>query len=114
MNVCLGTDSLATVYKTRKDTIELSMFDEMRSFAGSHAGVSPEKILSMATVNGARALGMSGQVGEISVNAAADLIALPFNGNVSAACDAVVQHRGNVTASMINGQWCLTPEAVHL
>jgi cytosine/adenosine deaminase-related metal-dependent hydrolase len=108
VNVCLGTDSLATVYKTRKQSVELSMFDEMRAFASAHPRISPEKILQMATINGARALGMEGRVGEISADALADLIAIPFAGKPKDAHEATVHHRGDVTASMIDGEWAIS------
>jgi cytosine/adenosine deaminase-related metal-dependent hydrolase len=45
----LGTDSLAS-------TESLSMFDEMRFVAGRYPMLSPDAILAMVTVNGARAL----------------------------------------------------------
>jgi cytosine/adenosine deaminase-related metal-dependent hydrolase len=45
----LGTDSLAS-------TETISMFDEMSFAALSYPGLSPDTILAMATVNGARAL----------------------------------------------------------
>ncbi len=107
VNVCLGTDSLATVYKTPKQTVELNMFDEMRAFAAKHSRVSPEKILRMATVNGARALGMAGQTGEISERALADLIVIPFEGRIKDANEAAVHHKGDVMGSMIDGGWVM-------
>jgi aminodeoxyfutalosine deaminase len=109
VNVCLGTDSLATVYKTRKDTIELNQFDEMRDFAGKHPEVPAETILKMATLNGARALGKSGQTGEISPGALADLAVIPYHGDAADVYEAVLQHRGDVSASMIDGQWAFAP-----
>lgn len=112
VNICLGTDSLVTVYKTRKDLIELSMFEEMSNFASRHPEVAPERILQMTTLNGARALGMAGQIGELSPGAFADVIAIPFNGETSAAFEAVVRHRGHVSTALIHGQWCVTPESV--
>ena len=105
VNVCLGTDSLATVYKRRKETVELSLFDEMKQFAATHPGVAPEKILQMATVNGARALGLGGKIGELTGGAFADLISIPFNGNFSDVNEAVVQHSGPVASAMIAGEW---------
>jgi cytosine/adenosine deaminase-related metal-dependent hydrolase len=108
VNICLGTDSLATVYKTRKDTIELNMFDEMRDFAGKHPAVAAEAILKMATLNGARALGKSGQTGEISPGALADLTVIPYDGTTDV-YQAVLQHRCDVSASMIDGQWAFAP-----
>ena len=109
VNVCLGTDSLATVYKKRKQTVELNMFDELRTFAEVHSRVAPERILQMATINGARALGMAGQAGEISEKALADLIAIPFNGKIADANEAAVHHEGDVAASLIDGEWAIAP-----
>src|SRR5258708_1698469 len=105
VNVCLGTDSLASVCKTRRQTIELSMFEEMRTFATNHLAVSPRSILKMATLNSARALGLEGQVGELSVDAFADMITLPFAGRISSVHDAVLDHKGVVSGSMIGGRW---------
>jgi cytosine/adenosine deaminase-related metal-dependent hydrolase len=109
VNVCLGTDSLATVYKKPKQTVELNMFDELQAFAAKHPRVRPEKILQMATINGARGLGMVGQAGEISEKALADLIVIPFNGKIEEASEAAVHHKGNVLASMIDGDWAIKP-----
>lgn len=109
VNICLGTDSLATVYKTPKQAVELSMFDEMRAFASAHTEVSPEKILRMATMNGARALGLAGQAGELSEKALADIIAIPFKGKIKNAYEITINHRGDVTASLIDGEWAVAP-----
>jgi cytosine/adenosine deaminase-related metal-dependent hydrolase len=109
VNVCLGTDSLATVYKTPKQTVELNMFDEMQTFAASHPRVTPAKILQMATINGARALGMAGLAGEISEKALADLIAIPFRGRLEDAYLAAVHHEGEVVASLIDAEWAMEP-----
>jgi cytosine/adenosine deaminase-related metal-dependent hydrolase len=110
VNICLGTDSLATVIKTRKQTVELNMFEEMRAFSATHPRVPAKRILQMATINGARALGQAGQLGEISKGALADLIAIPFAGKIAAVHETVLQHEGEVTASMINGQWAIAPD----
>jgi cytosine/adenosine deaminase-related metal-dependent hydrolase len=110
VNICLGTDSLATVYKTHRQTVELNMFDEMQAFAAKHPRVSPEKILRLATVNGARALGMAGHAGEISERALADLIAIPFHGRLKDANAAALHHQGAVLASMIDGEWAVAPQ----
>ncbi len=109
MNICLGTDSLASVHKTPRDIVELNLFEEMRAFAANFPKVAPQRILQMVTVNAARALALKGQVGELSPTAFADLIALPFAGKTAQVYDAVLHHAGNVAASMIGGQWAIPP-----
>jgi cytosine/adenosine deaminase-related metal-dependent hydrolase len=107
VNVCLGTDSLATVYKKPRQMVQLSMFDEMQAFAVKFPRTSAEEILRMATMNGARALGMESEAGEISEKALADIIAIPFNGKIEDASEAAVHHKGEVMASMIDGEWAV-------
>jgi cytosine/adenosine deaminase-related metal-dependent hydrolase len=109
VNICLGTDSLATTRKTGKYKPELNMFAEMRSLAEHDPSVSPDEILRLATVNGARALGLGGKIGELAKNAFADVIAVPFTGKIAAAPEAVLAHSGRVTASLIGGQWAIPP-----
>jgi cytosine/adenosine deaminase-related metal-dependent hydrolase len=111
VNVCLGTDSLATVYKRKHQTLELSMFEEMRALAEREPSLSPKDILRMATVNGARALHLEGRVGELSPGAEADLIAVPYSGKRSDVQEGLVHHRGGVSASLIAGEWVVPPES---
>lgn len=65
VNVGLGTDSLAS-----NDT--LSILDEMK-FLSLHDAISPKTLISMATINGAKALGWESQVGRIREGFEADL-----------------------------------------
>ena len=105
VNLCLGTDSLATTRASEDEALELSLFAEMRALAASSPELSPERVLQMTTVNAAQALGRRGQLGELSENATADLIVVPYSGTAKDAFSAVVQHRGPVSASMIDGRW---------
>ena len=109
INVCLGTDSLASIHKSRKETAELNMFEEMRELAADNPDLKPDAILQMATVNGARALGLGGHAGEISPGMFADMIAVPFVGKISEASTALVHGLVNVAASMIDGHWAIAP-----
>jgi len=108
-NVCLGTDSLATVRKAGKQRLALDMFEEMRALAAKEPDMRPEEILRMATVNGARALGQAGKIGELSPRALADLIALPFVGKPKQVAEAVLAHDGPLSAGMIDGRWIIPP-----
>jgi len=107
INVCLGTDSLASIYKTRAQTVELNLFKEMRVLASREPWLAPRGIVRMATLNGARALGMAERLGELKPRAFADVIALPFSGKISNVYDAVLGFEGKITASMIDGSWAV-------
>ncbi len=107
VNLCLGTDSLASV-RAESRNLELSMFEEMQLFSNTHADVNPEEVLRMASANGAKALGCAANLGIIAPRASADLAAIPFHGKLADASAAVVHHRGRVSFSMIEGR-CVYP-----
>lgn len=111
VNLCLGTDSLASVRTAPRTRPELSLFLELRAFAAAHPETAPEAILRMVTVNAARALGLAGRLGELTPGAHADVIAIPFGGAPRDAYDAVVHHQGPVSASLIGGRWAVPPQA---
>jgi cytosine/adenosine deaminase-related metal-dependent hydrolase len=56
--VALGTDSLASAP-------DLDMFAEMKALREEHPGLAPAAVLRMATLNGARALGLEDDLGSI-------------------------------------------------
>jgi 5-methylthioadenosine/S-adenosylhomocysteine deaminase len=73
VNVCLGTDGPAS-------NNDLDMFGEMRSaallakgVAGRADAVTAEQVLAMATINGARAMGLADETGSIEVGKWGDL-----------------------------------------
>jgi cytosine/adenosine deaminase-related metal-dependent hydrolase len=105
VNVCLGTDSLASVASSPRHKPELNLLAEMRQFASGHPGVAPALIVEMATRNGARALGWQGRVGELTAGSLADMISIPFTGSICEAEAGLIAHLGNVVASMIDGVW---------
>jgi cytosine/adenosine deaminase-related metal-dependent hydrolase len=109
VNICLGTDSLVTVDKPRRQTVELDMFAEMRALAANDPSLPARTILQLATVNGANAMGFKGRIGELARGAYADLIALPFTGKMKDIYEAILQHQGAVAASMAGGRWALAP-----
>ncbi len=66
INVALGTDSLAS-------NSSLSILDEMRFLYERHPDLKPQQILSMATINGAMALGIEDKVGRLWEGFEADI-----------------------------------------
>lgn len=67
VDVALGTDSLA-------GNADLDMGREVALLRSEHPEISPAKAFEMATRAPARALGLKGQVGSLSVGAHADLV----------------------------------------
>ncbi|MBU2887204.1 TRZ/ATZ family hydrolase [Gilvimarinus agarilyticus] len=75
-NVALGTDGAAS-------NNDLNMLGELetagllaKAVAGNPAQPSAHEILAMATINGAKAMGLEGEIGSLEVGKAADIIAL--------------------------------------
>ena len=79
VNVCMGTDGCGS-------NNSLNMFQEMNAAALVYKGanrqaqcVDAAEVLTMATVNGAKAIGHEGELGEIREGAIADLILVNLN-----------------------------------
>jgi cytosine/adenosine deaminase-related metal-dependent hydrolase len=105
VNVCLGTDSLASTMKKGKGPLVLSMFSEMREMEAKFPGLSPQAILDMATVNGAKAVGLQGRLGQIQPGAWADLVALPAPSSLPCPFEHVVHTAKKPIGVMIQGRW---------
>jgi cytosine/adenosine deaminase-related metal-dependent hydrolase len=109
VNIALATDSLATVIQPRRQKVELNPFEEMRAFARQFPSVPAETVLRMSTMNGGRALGRAGELGELRRGAYADMIVVPTRGRRSELFESLIHHEGAVSASMIGGCWAITP-----
>ena len=96
-NICLGTDSLAS-------NDDLSLFREMRAFRKNHSGVFPEDIVSMATVNPAKALGKPHLLGRIRTNYFADMVAIPFEDSRKSLYEVLSSYDGVIGWLMIGGK----------
>jgi cytosine/adenosine deaminase-related metal-dependent hydrolase len=90
VNVCLGTDSLAS-------NESLDIRAEMRAL---HQFPSQE-VLAMATVNAAKALNCEGKLGKITVGGLADLAAVPLDGDPY---ESVVRSEKPVCFAMVGGK----------
>jgi imidazolonepropionase-like amidohydrolase len=76
----------------------------MRALRRTHPHVSAAELVDMVTRRPARALGLSGTLGEITPGAHADLIAVPFDGSGGDVLEAVVQNRQPVEWLMVDGK----------
>jgi cytosine/adenosine deaminase-related metal-dependent hydrolase len=97
VNLCVGTDSLAS-------TRSLSLLEELRILSDKEPGLTPDDLLHTVTHAPARALGMEGRLGCLKPGALADLVAVPFAGRTQDAAAAVLEHRSWVMRRMVHGQ----------
>ncbi|NBR84705.1 MAG: hypothetical protein EB141_02330 [Verrucomicrobia bacterium] len=109
VNLCLGTDSLASIAKENRRKPELDLFAELRAFAAQHPGLAPEEFLDLVTRNAAAALGLRSKVGQLDRGAHADLIVLRAVPPLIAATETIVHAPPAVTGVMIGGTWAITP-----
>lgn len=73
INVCIGTDSLAS-------NPSLSVLDELRFLRRRYRDISGEDLLAMGTMRGARALGYGSEAGSLVAGKFADLVVIPLEG----------------------------------
>ena len=104
VNVCLGTDSLASVRGTNRPEIALNLFAEMRQLKKVNPDLSAESILRMATVNGAKALSRAGLHGDLSAGSTADLISIRAGSSLDDPYTCIVENRNPVTNVWISGR----------
>lgn len=100
ITVGLGTDSLAS-------SPSLSMWDEMRYAYQIHRrdGVSAEDIFRMATINGAKAIGMDKEIGSLEPGKKADIIAVPLpQKNTGDIYSDLLRETKSCIMSVVNGK----------
>lgn len=110
INIGLGTDGAASNNR-------LDMFAEMRTAAllskgtsGDATAVPAEQALEMATINGARALGLDGQIGSIEIGKLGDLTAVRLADIETMPCYDPISHlvyvagREHVTHVWVQGE----------
>ncbi len=97
VNVCLGTDSLAS-------NDSLSILDEMRFLHEQYPDFSVETLLKMGTINGAAALGWQDKVGRLTVGMEADLTAVPLTGDNSDPLTDILESNTRPQLTIVRGK----------
>ncbi|MDH3316605.1 MAG: TRZ/ATZ family hydrolase [Betaproteobacteria bacterium] len=113
VNVCIGTDGAAS-------NNDLGMLAELRTAAllakgvsGDASAIPAHSALRMATLNGAKALGLDAEIGSLEPGKAADMVAVdltqletqPVHHPVSQVVYAAGRHQ--ISDVWINGHWVL-------
>ncbi len=98
VDIALGTDSLAS-------NGDLDLRREMALLRAAHPELSPECVFDWATRGGARALGLSGEIGELRVGAWADLAVFKFRGGERVAIlDEITQGLPPIESTWVAGE----------
>lgn len=71
LNLCVGTESIAEVES-------MSLFDDLFALKSRYPHIPAAELLTWATANAARALGVGGSLGELVPDAFADMIGVSF------------------------------------
>ncbi len=100
ITVGLGTDSLAS-------SPSLSMWDEMRYALRIHKkdGISARDIFELATIGGAKALGLGKEIGTLEPGKKADIIAVPLpSKNTGDIYSDLLRETKSCIMTMVNGK----------
>ena len=95
--MALGTDSLAS-------NDDLDLVREMALARAADPGLAPEDILAAATEGGARALGLTGEVGLLGPGARADAVLIEAAGDRRQLAEALTSGAAPVAGVWVGGR----------
>ncbi len=118
-NICLGTDGQGSGNNLNM-FYHMSMVDYLQK--GIHKNplaMSSYDVLKMATINGAKALGLENKIGSIEINKLADIIILDLNEvnttpNIDTICNIVHNAINNVDTVLVDGKILLENKKLKL
>ena len=96
VNLALGTDSLSS-------TPDLCLWSEMKSLMQYYPGLKPESVLTMATLGGARALGLADHFGSLAPGKVGEMAFVPLSKGLA---------RDEVLKALVWGEHEGPPQAV--
>ncbi|MDE0300915.1 MAG: amidohydrolase family protein [Candidatus Poribacteria bacterium] len=103
VNVAIGTDSLASNWT-------LSMLDELMYLSKTQASLSPETIIDLATINGARALSLD-RVGKLENGWYADVIGIAIPDNGQPVVQQILDESAQNILTVVAGRVCFEEDS---
>lgn len=97
--VAVGTDSLASV-------ADLNLFEELKTMRWLGPGVPARRLIDSATLTGARALGLDGELGSLTPGKRADIVQIALPADVDDIEEYLVS---GIPFSAIDWAWRTTP-----
>jgi cytosine/adenosine deaminase-related metal-dependent hydrolase len=96
LNVCLGTDSLAS-------SPDLSILGELRFLRAADPFPPDDLLLEMATLRGARALGLEDRIGTLAPGRRADLVVIPVASSGARPLEDILRSTASPAAVYLGG-----------
>jgi cytosine/adenosine deaminase-related metal-dependent hydrolase len=97
VTMAFGTDS-------RSSNPDLSLLAEMRFVRDMHPDVAPSKIVELATLGGARALGLADQIGTLEPGKRADIVAVRMPGGANDPIEQILSDNCPVAKTWLAGE----------
>jgi cytosine/adenosine deaminase-related metal-dependent hydrolase len=94
VSVAIGTDS-------RGSNPDLNLWRELQFLRRTDPEVDSAVLLALGTINGARALGLDGEIGTLTPGKSADMAVVALNG----APGELFAPETEVTTTMCDGEW---------
>ena len=98
VNIAIGTDSLASNWS-------LSMLDELKFLGRTQAHISPETLINLVTINGAKGLDLD-RVGRLEKGWQADLIAVESPNNGQPVIEQILDESSQNLLTVVGGKIC--------
>ena len=102
ITVALGTDS-------RASNPDLNLWEEAKTVSRRFPQLAPDAIFKMATIEGARALGIGHRFGTLAIGKSGDLCCVQLAGRGSDPLRAALHPDARVVGSMHAGEWVTYP-----
>jgi cytosine/adenosine deaminase-related metal-dependent hydrolase len=82
------------------------MLDEMRFLLGTMPHVSPERVLTLAMLNGAKTMKVRAKIGGLRAGWKADIVGVRIPSGASRVPERILSDEATVVLTMVDGKVC--------